>query len=71
MPDLDEALPIAPVRHQNLFFRAAAHEALGEREQARDDLREALRLVPDFPEAREMLEALAALAPGSLPGGGR
>lgn len=69
LADLDEAMPIAPDRHHNLFFRAGALAALGERERAVADLRAALILAPDYAAAREFLEDL--LAPEPLPAGGR
>lgn len=71
LADFNEALPLAPNRHHTLYYRAAAHGALGERDQAVGDLAAALSLAPDYQPAREMFEALTASGPGSLPGGGR
>jgi protein O-mannosyl-transferase len=69
--DLEEAVPIAPLRHRALFFRAIALAALGERERALGDLEEALRIAPDYEQVRAFLGELAASEPGAPPVGGR
>ena len=71
LQDLEKAVPIAPVRHHALFYRAIVLAALGERERALDDLREALRIAPDYAPARDFFEELVSAEPGPPPGGGR
>jgi protein O-mannosyl-transferase len=62
----DAAPDSAPLRYE----RARALVAAGRRSEAKDELRAALRLSPDFPPAATLLVAMLATAPDAWPSEG-
>jgi tetratricopeptide (TPR) repeat protein len=74
LANFDAALLIYPADPWALNNRALAHLRLGQDEEAREDLRAALALDPDFPAARKNLQLLTpgasipALGPATPPG---
>lgn len=63
LADADEALRLRPESPEGLVTRGKVHEARGDRERARADLRRAVEVAPGHPQAAQARRRLEALGP--------
>ena len=56
--ELQESAEVDPYNHLTWFYLASAHQLQGNREEALECVQQALRLYPEFADARRLLSKL-------------